>query len=277
MEYFKIIQNIILQHKDRNYFVVNKLSKLPRDGKFFRLDYNQNFRKDRKWVRPPHSLNVPHGILTDKFDTFHEILKNLSSFDIHDFVKNPDQNRHKIYIHLPENDQHINHMLKLHNDSAYKFLNADFLSTKPMKGGYHARTSLVVDFATEERYVADLYYLIKMVKSAPTTKKVNELREICKKRIEIIEYILDYIGGYNSDAHKVKNKSAIIQCLNDFQKIIDTDAKDIGPYTTSLYRSSLSINLYYKDETDLLHLLFIKDNPIYKPSQTVIIRPLKVN
>jgi hypothetical protein len=282
MNYIEKMRSLVNTFKDKDYFLVTKISSLKKHKAEFTVRANQNFVSDMKYVLPTTPYSFRHGGADFRnFDAMYAYVSKMDTFDINQFVKNPDSNRHKICINLPESEEHLRHLYALSDETDYKFLNPQFLARNPIRGGYHARTSLTIGFGNT--YV--IQTMIRFLRNEAKQETLDRIKDDFRKRLDEIDTILAYIGGYRSYTHKVVNHKQIEDYRNALKNVIDNctvdaivenDAKYIhGMFGQISFKSNLVINLCYKDESDLLHFLFLKDNPSIFFSQTVIFRPLK--
>jgi len=278
MNYIEKIRLLVNQCDDKDFFIINKLSALNKSKKLFSLTPNRNFLWDMKSVIPTEPY-VRNGGEFDTFEGLYNFVSTFKTFRANDFLRNPDSNIHKICINLPESEDHIKHLYKLHNENAYKFLNAQFISRNPMRGGYHARTTVTVIFPNPYTVISSIILL----RNGDYNKShLDKLKTEFDHRIERINYILDYIGGYKSENHIVKNRTKIETYIADMKKVVDNYSMDDivnNDGFTLLHnisrQSYISININFKNEADLLQFVFIKDEQNVQFLQTVIFRPLK--
>lgn len=284
MNYIERIRSIVNSMDDKDFVIVNKIISI-KNKKPFIIRPNSNFNYDMKlkFGIPVNSSNKAiDGIEIDDFHRFEKIILDFQkSFKAKDYLKTPDSSKHKICISLPENEEHLNQMISLAEDTSYKFLNPQFLSKNPMRGGYHARTNITITFGNT--YLVQI--MVKFMRDERTKETLDRVKKEFKDRLKEINNIIEYVGGYYSSTHKIANKFKIEEYINGLKNVIDNcniddiingDANYISNMFGKLaFRSSLTINLYYKEEQDLLHFIFIKDNPNINFTQTLIFRPLK--
>jgi len=276
MNYIEKIRLLVNQCDDKYFFIINKLSALNKSKKLFSLTPNRNFLWDMKSVIPTEPY-VRSGGEFDNFEGLYNYVSTFKTFRANDFLRNPDSNRHKICINLPESEDHIKHLYSLHSENAYKFLNAQFISRNPMSGGYHARTTANVIFPNPYT----LRSSINLLRNGDHNKShLDKIKTEFNHRLERINYILDYIGGYKSENHIVKNRTKIETYIADMKNVVDNYSIDdiVNDAGFKLYistQSYISININFKNEADLLQFVFIKDEPNIQFLQTVIFRPLK--
>jgi hypothetical protein len=282
MNYIEKVRSLVNTFKDKDFFIINKISSVKKGKAEFTIRANQNFIFDMKSVLPVVPYYFRNGGAEYKnFEDFYKYLSSMSSFDGNQFLRNPDSRKHKICINLPESEEHLVYLHELSSEEAYKFLNPKFLSNNPLRGGYHARTGLTIYFSN----VYLVQTMVRFLKNGAKKETLDKLKEKLQERLDMINYALEYIGGYHSDHHKVVNKSKVMEYVGELKNVLDNctiddiiqnDMNYIHRMFGKLsFRSELVINIYYKNESDLLHFLFLKDNPNIHFSQTVIFRPLK--
>lgn len=282
MNYIEKVRSLVNTFKDKDFFIINKISSVKKGKEEFTIRANQNFVFDMKAVLPVVSYSFKNGgAAYNNFDSFFAYLSKMDSFDANQFLRNPDSSKHKICINLPESEDHLQYLHELEKEQAYKFLNPKFLSRNPIRGGYHARTGLTMQFGNTFLVQS----MIRFLRNEAKKETLDNLKEKFQERLDLINYVLDYIGGYHSESHKIVNKSKVMQYVGELKNVLDNCTIDdiikndanyvhhmFGPLS---FKSDLTLNLYYKDEADLLHFLFMKDNPNIYFSQTIIFRPLK--
>lgn len=282
MNYIEKMRSLVNTFADKDHFIVNKISSLKKNKVEFSIRANQNFVSDMKSVLPNAPYSFRYGPAEYKnFDELYQRVQKMDTFNINDYVKNPDSNRHKICINLPESEEHLQYLHALSEKNDYKFLNPQFMARNPMQGGYHARTTVHVVF--RNTYLVNVY--IRKLRHERDSIILDRIKQELSERVENIESLLSFIGGYRSDNHKVHNRTKVENYINVLKNVIDNCTIDaiiqndmnyfsnmFGSLTIS---SNLPIHLYFKEESDLLPFIFKKDDPNIYFSQTVIFRPME--
>lgn len=281
MDYINKLHNLVKTLPNPEFYQINKIQSLKDSSFPFSYRANQNFITDMKYelVSLPSKLRFKYGPYKFKtFDEFWENLSQMNNYKISDFVKYPDPNIHKICISLPENEDHLNHLQKCMDDETYGFLKPQRYSRPPLRGGYHARTTINIVFD----HVYTTNRLLRFVRqNIMDIDSFEKIKNYMSENLDKINYVLDYIGGLESDHHKITNKSKVIQYIQTCETLANIEDCEklyqlvVDNKISTYFSGTCPIKVMFKDESSLLQFIFIKDRTDITFTSTAIFRNYK--